>query len=157
MCDEKTLLKLREFLGNKELHRELARGIMIPTTPDMWEQLKVFTGTTTFLEVILEHLKARDYDHTEFYNYANIRAQTWSKMQAEQYIPSRDTVSKSILTLKLDVLEAALLMDRAGYTFMWNNQRELAIYFCIANKTYDLRTVDCLLVTSGFKALFSTE
>lgn len=160
MCHD-SLHDLREFLANRELHKRFViediSSRILADGQRSKELLEELRSLTTFSEALNSRLAKRGIKHTDFYSdsMSYVGASTWSNMQLEDYVPARDTVNKCILALRLDILEAALLRDKAGYTFMWNNKREMAIYFFIMKGIYDPNKVDCHLHECGFKTLFT--
>lgn len=166
LVDQKESIKdrlyaLKDFLKDTSLHQELAIQCLAKTILDDWERaqkkLESISLGTTFFETLVDYLPRLFDNDPDFYNKSKIGSSTWSNMNRREYVAERDTVSKCILTLQLDILDAAVLMDKAGYTFMWNNKREMAIYFFIMNGIYDPMQVDNLLHECGFKRLFSHD
>lgn len=70
---------------------------------------------------------------------------------------SKLTVFRAVLTLKLDYLDAAILMEKAGYTFRTNDMMDVVITCLLRVGMYDRTCVDTLLVERGLPTLFSSE
>lgn len=117
--------------------------------------VKILTDGSTFFETLLMLLEKKGLDYVDFYTAANISAQTWSQMQHQTHNVSKTTVFRAVLTLKLDYLDAAILMEKAGYTFRSNDRMDMAMTCFLRVGIYDQGLVDNLLWDSSLPTLFS--
>lgn len=151
--------RLKEFLANTQEHGEVgASSVIAAAGTDMARVLRsvqILTDGSTFFETLLQYLGQKDLHPVSFYTAANISAQTWNQMQARTHNTSKTTVFRAVLTLELDYLDAAILMEKAGYTFRSNQQMDMAMTFFLREGIYEQSIVDELLYEIGEPTLFS--
>lgn len=119
------------------------------------EAVKTLTDGSTFFETLLKLLKNKGLDSVDFYTAANISAQTWSQMQDRTHNVSKTTVFRAAMTLKLDYLDAAILMEKAGYTFRSSDRMDMVVTCLLKVGIYDHRLIDELLCDNSLPPLFS--
>ncbi|MBS3937978.1 MAG: hypothetical protein KGZ50_05360 [Peptococcaceae bacterium] len=117
--------------------------------------VQTLTDGKTFSETLLLYLDQKGRHPVEFYTAANISAQTWSQMQDRNHHVSKTTVFRAVLTLRLDYLDAAILMEKAGYTFRTNDRMDMVMICLLRVGIYDQKVVDDLLYGSSLPTLFS--
>jgi hypothetical protein len=117
--------------------------------------IQTLTDGSTFFKALCRHLKPDGSGDVAFYTAACIGPQTWHHMHDPDYQPSRNTVFRAVLALKLDYLDAAILMEKAGYTFRCNDRLDMAVTCLLRKGVYDRTTVDGLLHENGLPTLFS--
>ena len=71
--------------------------------------------------------------------------QVYSDFQNPDHQVSRETAIKCIIGLKLDYLDASLLMGVGGYNFDWNDKKDLIIIYCLMHNIFDWFTIISLL------------
>jgi len=155
--DPQIIEKCRKFIQDRKIQRrDIAIGL----------KLSMATGNR-YIEIgerLGEMKPFIDYFHDEmvrqygnrpslFYNQCNISAQVYSHMQGDDYDPSIQTVYKIILGLKLNLMDAVILMENAGYTFTFKTAQQLVVIFCIINQIYNPFDVNDLLIACGSEAL----
>lgn len=116
----------------------------------------ILTDGRTFFETLLTYLGEKAEHPAGFYSTANISAQTWSQMQDRTHNVSKVTVFRAALALKLDYLDAAILMEKAGYTFRSNDRMDMIMTCMLRAGIYDHGLVDKLLDESNLPTLFSS-
>jgi len=117
--------------------------------------VQILTDGSTFFETLFRYLGERNQHPVRFYQNANICAQTWHQMQDPTHNVSRITVFRAALTLKLDYLDAAILMEKAGYTFRSNDRMDMMMTCLLRVGIYDQGLVDELLCNENLPTLFS--
>ena len=68
--------------------------------------------------------KSGELKEAAFYQYAHIDKSTWSGLKWNQLTPSKKTVLKLILALKLSEEEARALLDKAHHSFALSDDQE---------------------------------
>lgn len=117
--------------------------------------VQTLTDSKTFFETLLVYLEAKGLQDADFYKAANISAQTWNQMRNRTHNVSKITVFRAVLTLELDYLDAAILMEKAGYTFRTNDMMDMVVTCLLRVGCYDHKRVDSLLVERDLPTLFS--
>lgn len=86
----------------------------------------------------------------EIYHAAQIDRKLFSAIFTKpHYQPSRTTVIRLSLALKLSLPEAMELMERAGYAFSASRPADLIVTYYISRGIYDLLTVEEALYEAG--------
>lgn len=158
--DRETIRRCREFVSNRVLQRQtLAMRLKmdIANNNRFVEVGQRLGELKPFVDYFYDDI-VRKYDSTsDFYNHCNISRQIFSNMQRDDYDPKIETVYKIIIGLKLDLLDATILLENAGYTFTFKTKTQLVVIFCIINRIYEPEDVDFLLADLGEPTLFSLE
>lgn len=108
-----------------------------------------------FIEYIYQDIIDIYESNSAFYNHCNISRQVFSKMQEANYDPTKETMYKILIGLRLSIMDSVILMENAGYTFTYKNTTQLIIIFCILNELFNTQDVDILLSEFGEETLFS--
>ena len=102
----------------------------------------------TFFDILDEWLKVKGYtkldgsaDYALFYKRARITRSTWSNLRVWSADdtgnqPSKETLLKIVLALRLTVQEADQLMSRASNRLNYNDFRDRVIMACMYKKIY---------------------
>lgn len=86
----------------------------------------------------------------EIYHAAQIDRKLFSAIFTKpHYQPSRTTVIRLSLALKLSLPEAMELMERAGYAFSASRPADLIVTYYISRGIYDLQIVEEALYEAG--------
>ena len=80
-------------------------------------------------------------NESRFYNYAYIDKSTWSSLKNNQIVPSKKTILKLAIALRLNEDEAVALMEKANNGFDYNDTQDLVFLALINMKVYDIPTV----------------
>lgn len=80
-------------------------------------------------------------NESRFYDYAYIDKSTWSSMKNNQIVPSKKTILKLAIALRLNEDETIALLQKAKEKFDYNDTQELVILALINMKVYDIPTV----------------
>lgn len=112
----------------------------------------------SFSELLNEFISKRFKKDTEFYHQIYMSRQLFSKIiNHPDYQPTRETVMRCCIGLKLGERDAQLLMESAGYGFSRNLDLDLIVKFCIAKRIYETATIDSMLTAHQVQALFSLQ
>lgn len=158
MITPEIMRKCREFIENRARQRmDLVMNLKTNLARDRrFEEVGRRLGELRpFIDYIYDNMMAQYESPSDFYNALGISRQVFSNMQQSNYDPSLSTVYKIIIGLKLNILDATVLMENAGYTFTWKTTTQLVIIFCIMNQIYDPMDVDDLLSNMGENVLFA--
>ncbi len=150
MVYDVTKIKLIHFLADTELHNRLPVQLILNPTiqnPHRREQaLDWATKPYQFFEILEIMTKRAGYDHPpDFYNVAKISLQNYTNLHNSNYQISWDIAIKCIIALKLDYLDASLLMGIGGYNFDWVDKKDLIIIYCLMHNIFDWYTIKSLL------------
>jgi hypothetical protein len=150
---------LKDFVIDTDRHQSLmvelvTKGVMNNLARHL-ELIQVFTSNIKFFGLLTKFIDRAGLTEPEFYNRSYISTAVFSNMRSDNYKPSKPSVLKSIIGLKLDYIDASALLEKAGYTFVWSDAKDLTIIFCIMNGIYDPIEVDELLLSIGENSLFS--
>lgn len=150
MSYDETKSKVVQFIANTDLHKQLpVQLILNPTiqTPSRREQaLDWATKPYRFFEILEIMTQRAGFNHPpNFYNAAEISPQVYSNLQDPDHQVSRKTAIKCIIALKLDYLDASLLMGIGGYNFDWTDKKDLVIIYCLMHNIFDWFTIKSLL------------
>jgi len=87
---------------------------------------------------LLSDFVAQRFDKdANFYKQIYMSRQLFSKIiNNPSYRPTRETVMRCCIGLKLGERDAQLLMESAGYGFSRNLDLDLIVKFCIADRVY---------------------
>ena len=150
MSYDVTRNKVIQFVANTELHKKLPVQLILNPTlqnPSRREQaLDWATRPYKFTEILDIMTQRAKFDHPpDFCNAAEISPQVYSNLRNPNHQVSRKTVIKCIIALKLDYLDASLLMGVGGYNFDWTDKKDLIIIYCLMHNIFDWFTIKALL------------
>ena len=110
----------------------------------------------SFSSMLSEFVNKKYKKDADFYKDIEMSRQLFSKMiNNPDYQPTRETVMKCCIGLRLGERDAQLLMTAAGYSFSSALDLDLIIKMCIAKRCYEKMKIDQLLVKNNLKPLFS--
>ncbi|MBV1756486.1 MAG: hypothetical protein KMY55_01460 [Dethiosulfatibacter sp.] len=159
MIDENLNHELRSFIKDTERHQslmvELVTKDLINNISKHLELIQILTGSIKFFSLLTKFIDRAGLTEPQFYSRACISTAVFSNMRRDDYTPSKASVLKSIIGLKLNYTDASALLEKAGYTFVWSDTKDLTIVFCIMNEVYNPIEVDELLTSIGENTLFS--
>ena len=102
----------------------------------------------TFQERLFSLIAERKLSNAEVYRRANLDRKHFSKIQCNPaYSPKKRTVLALVIALRLDMDEAADLLQRAEYAFSPGSKADLIVEYCIMHGIYDIFEVNELLFT----------
>jgi hypothetical protein len=111
-----------------------------------------------FSVMLSEFIQKRFDKDADFYNGIEMSRQLFSKIiNQPDYQPTRETVMKCCIGLKLGERDAQLLMMSAGYAFSSALDLDLIVKMCLAKRCYQPLLIDQLLEKHKIKPLFATE
>ncbi len=150
MSYEETKNKVIRFMTNTDLHKQLPVQLILNPTiqnPSRREQaLDWASKPHRFFDILELMIKRAGYKSPpDFYNAAEISPQVYSNLQDPDHQVSRKTAIKCVIALKLDYLDASLLLGIGGYTFDWTDKKDLVIIYCLMHNIFDWTTVKYLL------------
>ncbi len=123
------------------------------TTNRTFKKIKV---GPTFSNLIMQFINAKNIDTVEFYKSISLSRQLFSKIIShEHYQPTKDTVLKFAIGMKLSLVETNLLLHAASFAFQTSSYRDLYIQAIIAAGSYSPMAVDEILVHFNHDPLFS--
>ena len=112
----------------------------------------------SFSSMLSEFVIKKYKKDADFYKDIEMSRQLFSKMiNNPDYQPTRETVMKCCIGLRLGERDAQLLMTSAGYSFSSALDLDLIIKMCIAKRCYEKMKIDQLLVKNNLKPLFAVE
>ena len=145
-----TKVKIINFLGDTELHKRLPIQLILNPTIQNPRRRELALDWATkpyrFFEILDIMTRRAGFDYPpNFYSVAKISMQVYSDFQNPDHQVSRETAIKCIIGLKLDYLDASLLMGVGGYNFDWNDKKDLIIIYCLMHNIFDWFTIISLL------------
>ena len=96
-----------------------------------------------FRDLLFSYIDKKNLKDSEVYKRVDIDRRLFSKIRCnENYIPSKNTIIKLGLALKLDRDSLDKLLNSAGYCLGENNNFDLIVVYCLENSIYDLNVVN---------------
>ena len=115
-----------------------------------------FKPGPTFMTLLFELIAKKAMDDVSLYKTVGITRAHFSKMRSDlNYQPSKDTVFKLIIGLKLTLTESNMLLESAGFTFKSSSLRELMIKAVVVERLHDPILVDAALLSEDLELLFA--
>jgi hypothetical protein len=109
---------------------------------------------STFSVALRKHIRDSGCQPSEIYTKAWLNRKLWSKIQNDKnYSPSKPTVIKFALALKLDLEETEELLNKAGFSLSRSIESDLIIEYFIQNKSYNMFEINDTLAHFGQKML----
>lgn len=158
--DPRTIRRCREFIADREVQKsQLAIALKMQIARDhQFEEVGRRLGELKpFIEYFYEDMISRYGTAPRFYEHCGISRQVYAQMQRDNYDPRIETVYKIIIGLHMNLLDASILLENAGYSFTFKSITQLVIIFCIIKEIYDPLDVDELLTDLGEPVLFAIE
>jgi hypothetical protein len=101
-------------------------------------------------------MRNKNIDTVDFYKSISVSRQLFSKIiSKDDYRPTKDTVLKFAIGMKLTLSETNLLMHASSFAFQTSNFRDLYIQALIEGEHYSPLMIDEVLVRFKLKPLFS--
>lgn len=88
-------------------------------------------------------------DFARFYKYACINPDVWSTFSSGSHVPSKETLLKIIIGLRLDEAEAKEFLMLAGSSFNPGDYRDVVILACMDCGYYEIEDVYDILEKYG--------
>jgi hypothetical protein len=88
-------------------------------------------------------------DFARFYKYACINSDVWSTFSTGSHVPSKETLLKIIIGLRLNEVEAKEFLMLAGSGFNHSDYRDIVILACIDCGYYEIEDVYDILEKYG--------
>lgn len=88
-------------------------------------------------------------DEAGFYTYARISSNTWSNIRLGNGVPSKETLLKLVIALRLSEAEAEKLMELGQNALRFSDPRDRIILALIEIRCYDIYTVYDVLEEYG--------
>ena len=109
-----------------------------------------------FAYKLYDLIKAKGISSTQCYKKANVRKQTWYKIETDpHYKPSKKTVISFAIALELSLKETQDLLESVGFILSGSSLFDVIIMYCIENKVYDVFEIDSILFKYDQETLFS--
>lgn len=156
--DERIVARCEEFVNDKEQQRlSLAVSLKMQIAQERkFEEVGRRLGEyKPFVDYFYNDMMSKYNSPAAFYRHSHISRQVFNCMGRDDYDPKIETVYKVLIGLKVNILDATILMENAGYTFTFKTITQLVIIFCILNKIYATDDVDALLFHFDQETLFS--
>lgn len=97
----------------------------------------------SFRDLLFSYIDKSNLKDSDIYKSVDIDRRLFSKIRCnENYIPSKNTIIKLGLALKLDRNSFDKLLNSAGYCLGENNIFDLIVVYCLENSIYDLNVVN---------------
>ncbi|MGN1407520.1 hypothetical protein [Lactobacillus sp.] len=143
------IIKQREDLEDS---MPLILGGVIDHEQDLREQLDQVGPT--FQEYLWGLIKEKGMKNSEVYRGANISKQHFSKLMAKaDYHPSKNTVCALAIGFKLNLDEAEILLEVAGYSLSKSSRFDLAVEYFLKNRLYNIVEDNILLDQNDLEQL----
>ena len=108
----------------------------------------------TFSEFLCFFISRKHFEGSDVYKAAQVDRRLFSKIISNKhYTPTKDTVIRFIIALKLDMDDAYVLMESAGYTFSRSILRDVVIEYYIEKEKYDIDEINEVLYSLNLKLL----
>ncbi len=104
----------------------------------------------TFSQMLLRLIDERNMKDSQVYKDANIDRRLFSRIRGdEDYIPSKKTVICFCMALQLDLPEAKMLLEAAGYALSASSRFDLIIMYLLENKEFNIVFANIVLEKYG--------
>ena len=131
------LYKEAEEIVNKKKKQEDLSNIRYSIKKPSKEEICLMKET--FKDYLLKLIDERNLKDSDVYNKAMISRQVFNNIiNKEGYIPTKITLFKLILSLKLVLNEAVEFLNKAGYSFVDWDIDDMYVKLCIENKYYEV-------------------
>ena len=151
--------QMNSFINDKELHQRLminlVRDECISNPEKRLKLIEILTSDITFFKLLEKYMHQLNIKEKDFRNRACISDALFHNMIGRKYTPKKKTAFKSLIGLGLGYLDSSAFLEKAGYAFIWNNNTDLVIIFCIINKIYNAMEIDELLEAAGEPCIFN--
>lgn len=121
-------------------------------------QLTLPPKSKTFHQILFELMDKKNMDEVFLYQDINISRTHFSKIRSSiNYQPTKATVFKFAIGLKLNLEEAVLLLTSAGFSFKLSSYTDLIIRWALQQGIFDHAWIDEALVDYKESPLFSIK
>ena len=104
---------------------------------DIVDSFEFSNDTKTFAEMLIFYLNIRNEKASNFYRAVNIDRRLFSKILNNDYHPSKDTIIRMCIGLRLTLNQSVDLLSRADYAFNPSKAMDLVIMRGISeNKSF---------------------
>lgn len=153
-CDKKTIMELIEWFERdapiqRFLHKRLSE---LDKLPNKKFDVKLLNNDNTFFKYLCELIDNKGYlSDSDFYNYAGISRQSFSKIRNNSSKVSREMAIHIAVALELDYSGANELLNLAGYSLKSTSRRDAIISYIMRNKSYKFQEMNEILYLFGEK------
>lgn len=148
--DKKLMIKIEEYLNNltqgnevqkvdPDIHAALEEAIKNRTDANPEESLYVFLCKQLRKQHFVK--KSDLLDEAGFYTYAQISSNTWSNIRWGNGTPSKETLLKLIIALKMDEDDVKELMRLGHNELKLSDPRDRVILALMDIRCFDIYTV----------------
>jgi hypothetical protein len=121
-------------------------------------QLTLPPKSKTFHQVLFELMDEKNIDEVSLYQDIQISRTHFSKIRSSiHYQPTKATVFKFAIGLKLNIEESILLLTSAGFSFKLSSYTDLIIRWALQQGIFDHSWIDEALVDYKEPPLFSIK
>ena len=121
----------------KERQRKIKVNRLFSNNDNRQESFEFSNDTKTFAEMLIFYLNIRNEKASNFYRAVNIDRRLFSKILNNDYHPSKDTVIRMCIGLRLTLNQSVDLLSRADYAFNPSKAMDLVIMRGISeNKSF---------------------
>ena len=142
----KTHLLRNQNTSNKNVGKHTK--VPISSTPSDTNVEKSFT------ETLFDFLNKKQLSNADCYKRANIDRKLFSKILGGN-IPKKRTILALCIALKLNLDEAEILLNTAGYTLSHSIKADLIVEYFIVNNKFDIYELNEMLFDNGERMLGS--
>ncbi len=147
--DPKLFIKIEEYINNHPVKREISLMETNKVNPRIERAIerrkeeggKLYDLLCKWLEVRKWVKKSGKLDEAGFYRYAMIDKNTWSNIRWNKGLPSKDTLLKLVIALKLNEQEAGELMRRGSSALNPQDSRDRIILALLDIGCYDIDAI----------------
>jgi hypothetical protein len=127
-------------------------------TPDALQVPKLPKKSASFQEVLFKLLDEKFEDEVEVYQRSGLSRTHFSKIRSEvDYQPTKATVFKLAIGMRLNLEEAIVLLASAGFSFKMSSYTDLIVRWALQNRQYKTQLIDECLVSYQQLPLFSSK
>lgn len=170
--DKQLMIKIEEFLNNLPRSCEVKKvdSDLQTALEEALKHRKASVSDDSLYRFLCKQLEKRHFvkkskllDEAGFYTYAQISSNTWSNIRWGNGIPSKETLLKLIIALKMDEDDANELMRLGHNALKLSDPRDRVILALIDIRCYDIYTVYEVLEeygqnrTNGFSNIYHFE
>ena len=121
----------------KERQRKIKVNRLFSNNDNRQESFEFSNDTKTFAEMLIFYLNIRNEKASNLYRAVNIDRRLFSKILNNDYHPSKDTVIRMCIGLRLTLNQSVDLLSRADYAFNPSKAMDLVIMRGISeNKSF---------------------
>lgn len=147
-CNREQLKSLMEYFeADAPIQRELKKRYNELEVQNSTNDInKINNNESSFFERLCSYIDEKGYaSDADFYNYAAISRQTFSKIRNNATKISRETAIHLAVALELDYESAEQFLNEAGYSLKSTNRRDAIVAFVMRKKQYTFQEINELL------------